>query len=489
MTGTTQVNLSFNTQKSIGPNFDLHIINDTFGRNADLYEDVLRVPITATQDEIQVAYFDRRSELFTMLAKIDAAARGPQAASSASLASIDKRRYLAERQMESVVFAVRILADPKLRIAYDKIRSERTGIAGRLHNSGVEYTLQQARSSATTGSSVPISRSNSAASRSSTRSNRNKQHASQEDSFEPETSRSPNESQPGVIASASSASESKNWIKSTFSSPIFSSFSGSKTEDDADDDRKDDEDRNPRKSRRRQKQKQASSHPTRDRDSEVLREKHAEPSTENNKKSIWGRKKRKNIVQQSNPSVNDSIDTNATDLSMTDNEESHMHVRNSEIIEETQDVRPDFSMRSSTSETTGYDGESPHDAVKRGGEQRSINRDRAIVDNDTIDDDDDTTRRDDDTRTFMGDDGETFASASVFSKDYDDDYPGRESCGGAFHCISASKTIKNITDELSGACEDTLVSVDQVFNAFTLTDKDIKAVTKKIHKAKRLLDN
>jgi len=58
-----------------------------------------------------------------------------------------------------------------------------------------------------------------------------------------------------------------------------------------------------------------------------------------------------------------------------------------------------------------------------------------------------------------------------------------------FSCISASKTFKSLTDELSGACEDTLVSVDQVFHAFTLTDKDIKAVTKKIGKAKRLLEN
>ena len=106
---------------------DLQVINETFGENADLYEDVLRVPTTATQEEIQLAYFDRRSELFTLLAKIDAAMKDPQSESSSSM-MIDQRRYKAERQMDSVVFAVRILADPTLRILYDEIRPERVGI-------------------------------------------------------------------------------------------------------------------------------------------------------------------------------------------------------------------------------------------------------------------------------------------------------------------------------------------------------------------------
>ena len=43
--------------------------------------------------------------------------------------------------------------------------------------------------------------------------------------------------------------------------------------------------------------------------------------------------------------------------------------------------------------------------------------------------------------------------------------------------------------EVSGALQDTVASFDQVFNAFTLTDKDIRAVTKRIDKAKRQLDD
>eukprot|EP00536_Pseudo-nitzschia_multiseries_P003293 jgi/Psemu1/7384/gm1.7384_g len=447
MTGGTQVNLSFNAQRSIGPNLDLRIIDDTYGKNADLYEDVLRVPMTATHEEIQKAYFDRRSELFTLLAKLDAAARGPQSASPASLASIDKRRYLAERKMESVVIVVRILAEPALRKAYDKIRTKRTGIEEPSAASDVGQNLQYAAS----------------------------------------------------LATSSSASESKNWIQSTLSSPIFSSFSTSKAydgdgddvddDDDDDEDRKEDEERNPRKSKRRQKLKKQFCHSNRDLDSERVQENLPERSTEQEKKSIWGRKKRKKKAQQKNSSLNDSIDTNATDLSLTDNEETHNHGTNSKKIEETYDVRPSLSIRSSTSQTTDYDSVSPYEVVKRGGELRNSNQRRQIVQNETLEDDDDTTRRDDDTRTFMGDDGETFATASIFSKDYDDDYTERGPCGGAFGCIAASKTIKSITDELSGACEDTLVSVDQVFHAFTLTDKDIKAVTKKIHKAQRQLDN
>uniref|UniRef100_A0A7S4ADR9 J domain-containing protein n=1 Tax=Pseudo-nitzschia australis TaxID=44445 RepID=A0A7S4ADR9_9STRA len=494
MAGVTQVNLSFNSQTSIGSSLDLQIIDETYGKNADLYEDVLRVPTTATQDEIQVAYFDRRSELFTILAKIDAAARGPQSGSSAFLASIGKRRYLAERKMESVVFAVRILTDPSLRIAYDKVRLERTGIVVPSTTSAVAvgYTLQQTPSAATNGSSSK-NKKNKKSSKS------NKYSPQSEDSRTPSRVLTPKESPslPMVSSSSSSASESKNWIQSTLSSPIFSNFSGSKAEDDVVKDPNDDEERNPRKSKRRQKQQQLSSSPNPDRDAIPIQERHPERVKEQEKKSLWGRKKRKKKTQHKDPNrtpLNDSIDTNVTDTSLTDNEETnmHMHSRNSKKTGEINTTRPNLSIKSSTSSpSTDYDGGSPPEATRRAAERRSSKNRREIIEAETIDDDDDTTRRDDDTRTFMGDDGETFATASVFSKD-EDDLQGKASCGGRngmFSCISASKTFKSLTDELSGACEDTLVSVDQVFHAFTLTDKDIKAVTKKIGKAKRLLEN
>ena len=67
--------------------------------------------------------------------------------------------------------------------------------------------------------------------------------------------------------------------------------------------------------------------------------------------------------------------------------------------------------------------------------------------------------------------------------------PDREGKSDILSCITNSRVLRNISDELSGACEDTLMSVDQVFNAFTLTDKDIRAVTKRIDRAKRQLDS
>jgi hypothetical protein len=60
---------------------------------------------------------------------------------------------------------------------------------------------------------------------------------------------------------------------------------------------------------------------------------------------------------------------------------------------------------------------------------------------------------------------------------------------GYLSWVSHSRIIRKISDEIGDACEDTLLSVDQVFNAFTLTDKDIEAVTKRIDRAKRQMES
>ena len=455
---------SSNPQTSFGTKLDLKLIDESYGSNADLYEDVLRVPTTATQDEIQLAYFDRRSELFTLLAKIDAAARGPR---SESTSNAEQQRYLAERKMDSVVFAVRILADPVLRKAYNGIRQERTGIP--LTTMG--YTIMPPQSTST--SNFPsISPSNSAGSESSTKSNgRRKKYNTDVQQPTPRAVTPPET--PPIATASSSASESKNWIQSTFSSSIFSSISSShsKTEDDGED-----EERNPRKSKRRSKQNQVSSTSNRDREAEPAQDQYLESVGDKEKKSIWGRKKRKKKKQSRDELdgtiLDDTMETAATDTSMTDNDESIHRNRTRDI-----DSRPILSMKSSTSNNDYrvY----PYDSVR--GDRTEI---------ETVGDDD--TRRDDDTRTYLGaDDGATFdtyATDTVLS----DDFHNKAVCGGEdgmFGCISGSRTFQKIATEVSGACEDTLVSVDQVFNAFTLTDKDIKAVKKKIDKVKRQLDN
>mmetsp|Transcript_24824 Transcript_24824/g.54622 ORF Transcript_24824/g.54622 Transcript_24824/m.54622 type:complete len:501 (+) Transcript_24824:1-1503(+) len=500
MAGGTEVNLSFSPQKSTASKLDLKLIDETYGRNADLYEDVLRVPTSATQDEIQLAYFDRRSELFTMLAKLDAASRSPRSEPS-MLTNVDQRRYLAERKMDSVVFAVRILADPSKRKAYNEIRPERTGVLSAPHShSSKGYTLDQSHSKTENGMSSPIRKSESAASQSSSRSSKNK--ATPQNSRGQRTPRvvTPTESPP-LISAPPSASESKNWIQSTFSASLFS---GPGKVDGVVEFEKDEE-RNPRKSKRRQKQQKVQSRSPRD--AELVREAQSEKSLGKEKKSIWGRKKKKKRRQlkdeDSAPDVNDSMETNITDTSLTDYEDAHHRYNNRRDI----DSRPANSTRGSTPNENnemnapGYNT-NPRKAVRREVEGRRERR-RETEDNDTIIDDD-TTLRDDDTQTFIDDDtrtfidddtrtfiddGETFATMSIFSNPEEPN--GKGTCGGdgMFGCISGSKAFRKMAREVSGACEDTMVSVDQVFHAFTLTDKDIKAVTKKINKAKRQLDN
>jgi len=398
---------------------DLKLIDETYGNDADLYDDVLRVPATASPDEIQLAYFDRRSELFTLLAKIDANAR-VTADKGSSMASVEQQRYLAEKKMDSVVFAVRILGDPSLRKAYNGIRSERTGMTG--------YALKQSPSAGTANSTD--------ASESSIGKKQIRAVTPTED--------------PPLLAVASSSSDSRNnWIQSSFSSSLFSSLDGSA-----------DEDRNPQKSKRRQKQNQPSPSPNR----EPVQESHPETKE---KRSLWGRKKRKKKkAMKDDPAI--SLDMNLTDSSATDQEEMKI------------DLRP---ILKNPTQSRDYDI-SPHEAVRRGAERR---RNGTVEASDSLTADDDT-KRDDDTRTFLGDDGETFATGSVFTNIEDQ----KGICGGdegMFGCLSGSSAFKRIANEVSEACEDTLVSVDQVFNAFTLTDKDIKAVKKKIEKAKRQLDN
>ena len=398
---------------AVGTQLDLKLIDETYGTSADLYQDVLRVSNTATHDEIQLAYFDRRSELFTLLAKIDANARGLRNELSNSPTTVDQRRFVAEKKMDSVVFAVRVLADPALRNAYNMVRSERTGITP----TSVGNTVNE---SPTTGSN-----SSGAGSESPTKSkNLGKQHQ-------------PAESPP-VIASASS--DSKSWIHSTFTGSLFSNLS---SKDDSDEGGE--EDRNPRKSRRQQKQQQSSSL---NRDEPVQ-----ELEGGKEKRSIWGRKK-KNKKKQGKEFLNDSMDTNPTDTSMTDQEDGDgkNYTRDGNSIIAGPQSSENDTVDTKGTYTLGYD---------------------------------DDTLRDDDTRTLL-DDGETFASGSMFSST-----DGIQEGGACemFGCLSGSRAFKRIATEVSGACEDTLMSVDQVFNAFTLTDKDIKAVKKKIVRAQKQLES
>lgn len=100
----------------MSPTLDLSVIDDAFGNFADLYSDVLRASVVASPEQIQLAYFDRRSELFTKLAKMDSRPQDDETL---------RQRMDAERRMDAVVLAVRILGDPYQRLEYDRQRQER----------------------------------------------------------------------------------------------------------------------------------------------------------------------------------------------------------------------------------------------------------------------------------------------------------------------------------------------------------------------------
>ena len=96
---------------------NLVVVDEAFGPRSDLYIDVLQVQPNAGTGQIQDAYFDRRNELFQLLADID----GDNEQDSIT----ESHRRSAERKMDAVVCSVRILGDPDLRLQYDDMRTER----------------------------------------------------------------------------------------------------------------------------------------------------------------------------------------------------------------------------------------------------------------------------------------------------------------------------------------------------------------------------
>jgi hypothetical protein len=320
-------------------NLDLRVVDEAFGKYSDLYEDVLRVGTTATQEDIQLAYFDRRSELFTLLAKIDAK---PQSESMVN------QRYKAERKMDSVVLAVRILGDPNLRVAYDRIRSRRLQIG-----------------------TTP--------------------------------SKSYKEAAPRLVTpTAAAAGEEGN--PASYDTRVMEDSGHVGMED------------------------RAAMSPPRDKREE--RRKKESPKRSRNLFSSPGKNDRKRGSSKNRP-------LNATPPESTESLD-------------------------------------------------------AMMDDDDGDDDDvvpvDKTGTVEETSTAMESRQEDDTLAGTLETASTHDVESGEKGSGMFSCLAGSRIFRKISDEISGACEDTLVSVDQVFNAFTLTDKDIKAVTKKIHKAKRQLD-
>ena len=96
---------------------NLAVVDEAFGPGSDLYVDVLQVQPNAGTGQIHDAYFDRRNELFQLLADID----GDNEQDSIT----ESHRRSAERKLDAVVCGIRILGDPDLRLQYDDMRTER----------------------------------------------------------------------------------------------------------------------------------------------------------------------------------------------------------------------------------------------------------------------------------------------------------------------------------------------------------------------------
>lgn len=324
-------------QQQLSSSLDLTVIDEAFGDFADLYSDVLRVSVAATSEQIQMAYFDRRSELFTLLAKMDSRPQQQQD-DEATL----HERIMAERKMDSVVLAVRILGDAEQRLAYDRMRQRRL-----LNRRRAEHGQL-----------------------------------------------------PGHKARVGAGLDASN-MEEHGEEPITSQHTRKLSL--------------PNAFRRDRKKK-----PKKHRDSPA-----EEPAPR--------------------PTPPRSSKLSA--------------------------ASPTRSLAGSTSARS-----------RNSQQQRALD---AIVepevDDEAEDDEEVRAVSTTDTDEFRQDDGDT----TVYSMVSVDKTPKKS---GYLSCITNSRIMRKISDEISGACEDTLVSVDQVFNAFTLTDKDIKAVTKRIDRAKRQLD-
>ena len=389
-----------NNAESAQDYLDLTVVDQAFGDFADLYSDVLRVSVAATPEQIQLAYFDRRSELFTLLAKIDA--KQPQTKQTAT------DRFHTERKMDSVVLAVRILGDPTQRLRYDRMRQERLL-------------------------------------------NRRRAMQGQLPGFEPESPINTSLDAPSVVDEHDYTPNSHHRGNGNSHSKRKSS---SKKKD--------------RKNRRQMEievMEQTSLSPE-----EPQHQGRASPkrSSKDKKGSSSSSRKRNYTMEEPTDKYQPAV------VTPTHHDEDQVRMRNTTSSDETEGTDP-----------TVTDGEDDSATADREPRTRGRSRRRSGSedqrDGEEEDDDNNTAKQNERggcLALFKGSSKSNNKSSSSSSV---------QKSSGALSCLGSSRTFRKLSDEISGAFEDTLVSVDQVFNAFTLTDKDIKAVTKRIDRAKHQL--
>lgn len=426
--GSRRKGSSSNTMASL----DLQVIDDAFGKTADLYTDVLQVSTDATQEEIQLAYFDRRSELFTLLAKIDSK---PQSESMVA------QRFKAERKMDSVVLAVRVLGDPALRGTYDQLRPDRVPMKQQLTVNTT--TTPRTPSSGGGGERRP---------RSSSRS-RKVQQAS---------------ATPAAATAAAAAAVTPTSTASAANSRGGgggSSFLSGVVVDDSD------------MEQTAIEMAPMSGIPSRTHQQQYETSK-SSPRNASRKTSSSGKLRERSPKKKRQDSNGGSGGGSGWFFSFgnsNNNSQATTSMPATEIVEkesESTEVRSTRRGRSRNGQISSID---TNDDGSTAAASAATSTAVSTVVSTAVE-----SRQETDSRTVE--------TMSTIEKDVVKE-ESTKAASGVFSCLTGNRTLKTISDEISGACEDTLVSVDQVFNAFTLTDKDIKAVTKKIDKAKRQLDS
>lgn len=94
---------------------DFQVIDSVYGRNSDLYHDVLDVSPSASRGEIRAAFVDSRDEFFQFSQEVE----------NGNVVVTEGQLDFSRRRMDAVVAAFRILHDPASRKIYDRIREKR----------------------------------------------------------------------------------------------------------------------------------------------------------------------------------------------------------------------------------------------------------------------------------------------------------------------------------------------------------------------------
>jgi hypothetical protein len=95
--------------------FDFHVIDSVYGRNSDLYSDVLGIHPTASRKEIRAAFVCSRDEFFQFQSQVE----------KGYIVVTEGQLDFSKRRMDAVVAAFRILHDSDLRAFYDEARDKR----------------------------------------------------------------------------------------------------------------------------------------------------------------------------------------------------------------------------------------------------------------------------------------------------------------------------------------------------------------------------